>query len=40
MKINVNLNFSVLIGDRNDVGYLVMVLFFPDETRVYELFNF
>jgi len=38
MKIDSNLNLLVLLGDENDVGYPVRVLFFLDEIRVYKFF--
>jgi len=40
MEVDASLDFFILLGDGHDVGYPVRVLFFPDETRVYELFNF
>jgi len=40
VKVDADLDLPVLLGDRNDVVYPVKVLFFPDEVRVYEFFNF
>jgi len=39
-EVNADLDLSILLGDGNDVGYLVRILFFPDEIGVYELFDF
>ena len=40
VKVYTNLNLFVLLEDGNNVAYLVRVLFFPDETGVYEFFDF
>ena len=40
MKINANPDLPILLSGGNDVSYLVRVLFFPDETRVYKFRDF
>jgi len=40
VKVDANLDLPILLGDWHDIGYPVRVLFFSDETGVYELFNF
>jgi len=40
MEVDANLDLFILFGDEHDVGYPVRLLFFSDETGVYELFNF
>ena len=39
-EINANSNLPILLGDGDDIGYPIRVLFFPDETGVYELLDF
>ena len=39
-EVNVNSDLPILLGDGHNIGSPVRVLFFPDETGVYELFNF
>ena len=39
-EVNADPDLPVLLGDENNVGYPVRVLLFPDETGVYELFDF
>ena len=33
-------DLPILLSDGDDISYLIRVLFFPDETRVYELLDF
>jgi len=40
VKVDVNLDLPILLGDGYDVGYPIRVLFFPDVTGVYAFFNF
>ena len=35
--VDANLNLFILFGNGNDIGHLIRMLLFPDETRVYEL---
>jgi len=39
MKVDADSDLPILLGDRNDAGYPVKLLFFPDKTRVFELFD-
>ena len=39
-KINANPNLLIFLGNGDDIGYSIRVLFLPDETRVYKLFYF
>ena len=40
MKINANPDLPILLSEGDDISYPVRVLFFPDETGVYELLDF
>ena len=40
MKININPNLPILLGDEDDIGNPIRVLFFPDEIGVYKLLDF
>ena len=39
-EINTNLDHPIFLGNRDNIGYPIGVLFLPDEVRVYELFDF
>jgi len=40
MKINANPDLPIFLGNGDDIGYPIGVLFLPDEARVYKLFDF
>jgi len=40
MVVDANPDLSIIPRNENDVGHLIRMLLFPDETRVYKLFDF
>ena len=38
--VNTDPDLSILLGDRDDIGYPIRVLFFPDEIGVYKILDF
>ena len=40
MTMNVNPDLLIFLGNGDDVGYPIRVLFLPDETEVYKLLDF
>ena len=40
MEINANSDLPIFLGDGDDIGYPIRVLFFPDEIGVYKLLDF
>jgi len=40
MEINTNSDLPILLGDRDDIGHPIRVLFFSDKTGVYKLLDF
>ena len=38
-KINANSDLPILLGNQDDISHPIKVLFFPDETGVYELLD-
>src|SRR3954462_8538431 len=39
-KVNANPDFTIPLGDWNDIRYPIRMLFFPDKTRIDKLLNF
>jgi len=40
MVVDADKDMSIILGNLNNIGHPIRMLLFPDETRVYKIFDF